>query len=122
MLSRQLLEVYLNDYGICHTAENGKEAVEAIKESYTWGQPYQLICMDILMPEMNGHDALRQIRAFEESKGITSTNGVKIIMTTALNEIASVKKAYLSLCDGYLVKPIRKQKLDTELRKLNLRP
>ena len=119
-ISRQLQEQYLNQYGPCHTAENGIDALDAIKEGLEWDQPYDLICMDIMMPELDGQNALREIRAFEESKGISSTRGVKVIMTTALNEIASVKEAYLSLCDGYLVKPIRKERLFEEIRKLQL--
>ena len=118
--SSQLLEEYLSQYGPCHRADNGKDALEEMKEGFEWDQPYDLICLDIMMPKMDGQDALRQIRAFEESKGVSSTKGVKVIMITALNELASVKEAYLSLCDGYLVKPIKKESLLDELRKMKL--
>lgn len=121
-LSAQLLQQYLSNFGPCSAAANGHEAVEATKDGLEAGQPYDLICMDIMMPEMDGQDALRQIREYEQARGITSTKGVKIIMTTALNELASVKKAYFELCDSYLVKPIEKANLEKELRRLKLIP
>ena len=72
------------------------------------------------MPEMDGQYALKLIRQSEEAKGILSSDGAKIIMTTALGSLDHVKNAYASLCDGYLVKPLYKAKLEEELRKLGL--
>ena len=72
------------------------------------------------MPEMDGQQALKQIRKLEEEVGTPSSEGAKIIMTTALNDIQNVKNAYHSLCDGYLVKPIIKAKLIEEIQKLGL--
>lgn len=103
--NRLLLQRFLSRYGECHIAVNGKEAVEAFRESEESGQPYHLICMDIMMPVMNGQDALRQIRAIEDQK--TAPNfGVKVIMTTALKDLKSVREAYHNLCDAYMVKPL----------------
>jgi two-component system chemotaxis response regulator CheY len=73
-----------------------------------------------MMPEMDGHQALKQIRGMEEAKGILSTSGAKIVMTTALSNMKNVSQAYSALCDAYLVKPIDRQKLLQELRKLGL--
>lgn len=118
--SRVLLQEYLKNHGTHHLASNGKEALEAFQLSLDAGEPYDLICMDILMPEMDGQEALKKIRTLEKDSGIRSTDGVKIIMTTALKELSSVKKAYYELCDSYLVKPFRREQLEEELRKLNL--
>jgi two-component system chemotaxis response regulator CheY len=57
--SRILLQRYLSSYGDCHIAINGKEAVGAFKDSLKENQPYDLICMDIIMPEMSGQEALK---------------------------------------------------------------
>lgn len=118
--SRLLLQELLKSYGPLHTADNGKEAVEAVRFALFKDEPYDLICLDIMMPEMDGQEALRQIRSLEEDAGITSTNGVKIVMTTALGNVKNVAAAYRELCDSYLVKPIDKTKLLDELRKLKL--
>jgi len=118
--SRLLLQEILKSYGPCHIAVNGKEAVVAAGAALEAGEPYNLICMDIMMPEMDGQAALRRIRDQEEARGILLSNGAKIVMTTALGDVKNVIAAYQSLCDGYLIKPIQKAKLLEELRKLNL--
>ena len=118
--SRLLLQELLKSYGTCHIAENGKEAVEATAAAIEMNEPYHLICLDIMMPEMDGQEALHRIREYEEARDILSSHGAKIIMTTALDDIKNVMAAYQSLCDGYLTKPIKKTKLIEELRKLEL--
>ena len=118
--SRLLLQRLLQGYGECHVAVNGKEAVQAFQAAMECDQSYNLICLDIMMPEMDGQEALKQIRAMEEAKGILSSHGVKIVMTTALCDSKNLFAAYANLCDGYLVKPIDKVKLLDHLRKLEL--
>ncbi len=118
--SRLLLQELLKGYGPSHVAVNGKEAVEAVRAALEANEPYDLICLDIMMPEMDGQEALREIRALEDARGITSSYGAKIIMTTALGDLKNVSAAYGSLCDAYLVKPIEKVKLREELNKLEL--
>ena len=104
--SRLLLQTFLSRYGECHVAVNGKEAVEAFRSALEQDQPYDLICMDIMMPEMDGREAVRQVRAMEEAYGIRSTIGAKIIMTTAVTDIKTVIRCFRELCDGYLMKPV----------------
>lgn len=118
--SRLLLQELLKSYGPSHIAVNGKEAIAATKAALETGEHYDLICLDIMMPEMDGQEALRQIRDQESARGIFSQNGAKIIMTTAADDMKNVGIAFHSLCDAYLTKPIIKAKLIEELRKLNL--
>lgn len=118
--SRLLLQEILKGYGPSHIAVNGKEAVEAVHLALEADEPYDLICLDIMMPEMDGQQALQEIRAVEEARGIVSSDGAKIMMTTALGDSANVLAAYRNLCDAYLTKPIQKAKLLEELGKLGL--
>jgi two-component system, chemotaxis family, chemotaxis protein CheY len=118
--SRLLLQELLKNYGPSHIAVNGREAVAAVSAALEAGEHYDLICLDIMMPEMDGHEALRQFREREEMRGIRSSEGAKIVMTTALDDIQNVMAAYRSLCDGYLTKPIEKAKFLKELSDLKL--
>ena len=120
--TRLLLQELLKGYGPCDVAVNGKEGVDAAQLASEAGKPYDLICLDIMMPEMDGQEALRKIRDNEEARGILSTMGAKVLMTTALGDVKSVNAAYTSLCDGYLTKPIHQKILVEELRKLKLIP
>jgi two-component system chemotaxis response regulator CheY len=118
--SRVLLQTFLSRYGECHIAVNGKEAVEAFRLAIDNGSPYDLICMDILMPEMDGKEAVRQVRAQEQERGIRSTDSVKIIMTTAAEDIKEVIQSFQALCDAYLFKPIDMLELLRNLKALGL--
>jgi two-component system chemotaxis response regulator CheY len=119
-ISRLLLQTFLSRYGDCHIAVNGLEAVEACRISLEQGQPYDLICMDIMMPEMDGREAVRQIRAMEEARGILSTHGSKIIMTTAISEVKEVISCFQDLCDAYLAKPIDLAQLVAHMKAYDL--
>jgi two-component system, chemotaxis family, chemotaxis protein CheY len=116
--SRFLLHKFLEPYGTCYIAINGKEAVEAVKAAMDAKDPYDLICLDIMMPELDGHNALKQIRQIEEERGIVSSEGAKIIMTTALGDMKNINDAFHNLCDSYLTKPISKTKLLRSLHTL----
>ncbi len=118
--SRNVLQRLIASYGEADVAENGKEAVVAFTKAIDAGDPYELICLDIMLPEMDGQEVLREIRRIEEEKGIAGIEGVRVIMTTALNDAKSIMTAYNSQCEGYLVKPIVKEKLNDVLKKLRL--
>lgn len=104
--SRLLMHKLVEHYGDCRVAANGREGLQAVTAALDGGQPYDLICLDIMMPEMDGQAALRGIRAVEESRGILRHRRTKVVMTTALGHEASVTRAIQGQCDGYLVKPI----------------
>jgi two-component system chemotaxis response regulator CheY len=117
--NRLLLQSFLSHYGECHIAANGKEAVEAYQAAAQQNQRYDLICMDILMPEMDGRDAIRVIRHMEANASIYG-GGAKIFMTSALDDVKEIVRAFRGLCDAYLVKPIDTRKLLDELKGHNL--
>lgn len=118
--ARKLLQIYLSDYADCFIAVNGHEAVEAVRQALDEAQPYDLICLDIMMPEMNGHKALEAIRRLEKEHGIGGLDGVKVIMTTALDNSKNIIGAFRKGCEAYIVKPIRKEKLFEQMEKLGL--
>lgn len=118
--SRILMHKLLSPYGDVHIAVNGKEAVSVVKESIENKDLYDLICLDVMMPEMDGHTALEQIRELEQDAGYTVGQGSKVIMTTALSDSQNVIGAFKENCDAYMVKPVERAKLLRQLRKLML--
>ena len=118
--SRLLMQKLLAPYGECHVAINGREALEAFKSARSKRRPYDLICLDIMMPEMDGQTVLREIRAIEDGAGVRLGRGVKVLMTTGLKDGKNVMQAFRDLCDGYVVKPIEKAKLLKCLREFGL--
>ena len=119
---RLLLQKILAPYGECHIAVNGREALDAFRTAWEEKRAYDLICLDITMPEMDGQSVLREIRGMEKSQGIRSSRGVKVIMTTAMEDARNVVDAFKSLCDAYLVKPIRRADLIGYIRTFGLIP
>jgi two-component system, chemotaxis family, chemotaxis protein CheY len=109
--SRLLMQKFLTPYGESHVAVNGSEAIAAFKNATYSSDPYHLICLDIMMPEMDGHTALKEIRTFEESRGVMIGDGVKVIMTTALSDMNNKLSAVKGFSDAYLVKPVDRSKL-----------
>jgi two-component system, chemotaxis family, chemotaxis protein CheY len=118
--SRAFLSAILNDLGSVDIAVNGKESIEAVQASLSSGEHYDLILLDIMMPEMNGQEALMHLREAEESAGIIIGKGAKVIMTTALSDKDNIMEAFRHQADGYLVKPIDKGKLLEKLRDMSL--
>ena len=76
-------------------AHNGKEAVEMVSKKM-----YDLIFMDLKMPEMNGYDATKKIKI--------SHPNIPIIAQTAYASIEEKEKAVLAGCDDFIAKPIKK--------------
>lgn len=118
--SRLLMAEVCSEWGSCLTAPDGEKAVKLFTEAMEAGQPYDLICLDIMMPKMDGREALRRIRAYETKKGTLLGEGTKVLMITAMSDSASVMGSFKDHCDGYLMKPISHEKLEDELRKLEL--
>jgi two-component system chemotaxis response regulator CheY len=109
-ISRRLLCRYLEPFGSCDIAVNGREAVQAFRQALTRRELYDLVCLDIMMPDKDGLETLREIRTLEDKFGVELDDSAKVMMTTALEDNRSVTKAFRSRCDGYVVKPIDRKK------------
>jgi two-component system chemotaxis response regulator CheY len=122
LISRRILQELLSTEGDCDIAVNGQEAIDSFAFGHESKRPYDVIFMDIMMPELDGMEALSAIRALETMMDIPPQLGVKVIITTALNEPRTVIKAFNECgADAYIVKPLNRQKLVKELWALNLK-
>ena len=115
-ISRRTLEHILRSYGEIETAVNGRDAVAAFHLAMAQGRPFDLVCLDIMMPEMDGHETLMAMRDMYNKQWVRP----KIIMTTALTDPDNVKRAFLKYCDAYIAKPVTREVLISKLRSLGL--
>jgi two-component system chemotaxis response regulator CheY len=116
--SRVVLQKFLSKYGECDIAVNGKEAVQAVKKARLERRSYDLVCVDLHMPVLDGQEAIKEIRA-EEAEAETFRK-MKIIVTTAQSDMNSITNAVVGKCNGYMMKPIDIAKLQSELREMGL--
>ena len=119
-ISRRLLCRYLEPYGECDVAVNGEEAVASVKQAVAQGYQYDLICLDIMMPGMDGHETLKEIRLYESKNNIPLGSGAKVIMTTSLQDHKSIRQAFKASAEGYVVKPVEKKKFLATLSKMGV--
>lgn len=120
MASRKFIFKFLSKYGDCDITVDGLEAVEAFMLALDEKNPYNLVCLDIMMPKMDGLKALQAIREIEKQNLVEDDKKVKVIMTTALNETQDVFGAFDSGCEAYAAKPINTEKLVEVMEKLGL--
>ncbi len=118
--SRMLLQRFLMEYGPVDAAPNGTEGLRLFRAAPE-GEPYNLICLDIMLPDISGQTVLKEIRATESARGGTRETGARIFMTTALQDKENVLEAR-PMCDAYLAKPFTRATLVTYLRKHGLIP
>jgi len=118
VVSRKLMWKILSEYGDCDLVINGLEAIDAFLLALKDNEPYDLICLDIMMPKVDGVKVLKTIRDMEIQNQIK--NPVKIIMTTALGETEVVDDAFIKGANAYATKPLDIEKLIEVIKNLQL--
>ncbi|MEI6841316.1 MAG: response regulator [Methanomicrobiales archaeon] len=105
LFMRTLLKniLFSGGHAIVGEAGDGDEAIEKYKEL----KP-DLVTMDVVMPKMNGIEALKGIKAFDPN--------AKVIMCTAVGQEQMVKLAIKSGARGYVVKPFQAPKVLEEIK------
>lgn len=119
--SRRYMQALFRDFRSVDVVVDGVEAVEAFRMAWEDKSPYDLILLDIMMPNKDGHTALQEIRELESTIGVHPNDRVRVIMTTALEDPRNVVDAYYQgEADAYLVKPIEKDRLFETMRSMGL--
>ena len=119
-VTRKFMNSFLSKYGECDVTVDGSEAVEAFSMALKEGNPYDLVCLDIMMPIMDGYQALVGIRDLEKEYNVPEEKAVKVIMATALNDEKNVKVAFELGCSIYSGKPIDEERFEDALTRLGL--
>ncbi|WZL82972.1 response regulator [Vallitaleaceae bacterium 9-2] len=118
MVSRKLLWKVLDEYGECDLVVNGLEAIDAHMMSIEDQEFYDLICLDIMMPKVDGAKVLKTIRDLEMQYEVKKK--AKIIMITALSETEVVDDTFSKGADAYATKPLDIDKFVEVMKNLKL--
>lgn len=120
-ISRILLSEYLAPYAECDVVASGHEALQILTDRYKEKERYDLVCLDIMMPGMDGHEVLNWLRRIEREQNIAEEDAAKVFMTTALDDPQNIMNAFtLGKCQAYLIKPILRERLVEHLREFLL--
>ncbi len=119
-MCRKLLHKMLLPYGDCDVAVNGAEAIDVFNQALDENDPYDLVCLDIMMPAVDGRTVLRVMRKTLDEKSPLWQDRTKIIMTSALGDKGNIIASAHDKCDAYLVKPIDPANLQEKLKSLGL--
>ncbi len=108
--TRQILALFLEAFGPCDTVPSS-EAGTTVTQAFESGAPYQIICLNIPLAELDAQELLGQLRDLEQSHGVSEADRAKIAMTTALAEDDETRQALAQQCDGCVTKPVRRAEL-----------
>lgn len=119
LVSRKKMMKILADFGTCEGVKNGKAALSAVKTALEDWSLYELITLDISMPDISGTEVLSAIRELEADRGLDEEEAAKILMVTSHSDMDTVK-ACVGKCDGYVIKPFNKEVMIQKMKKAGL--
>ena len=118
---REMTSAFLVDHAEVITASNGREGAGKFARAYEEKNPFDLVLLDIVMPEMDGRMALKLMRLVEKTLPAAQGQRGVIIMTTALDSAEDVQDSlWQGDCTDYLVKPVVREDLMAMLRRYEL--
>ena len=118
--TRHLESAVLSNFGTCDVAVDGREALEAFRTALQEGKAYDLVILDLLLPEISGLDVLSGIRALEDDHGIAGLDRSRIAVVTTVAEHKSIRKSFADQADAYILKPVTRTKIRRELARLRI--
>jgi two-component system chemotaxis response regulator CheY len=118
VINQKIMYNILKEFGKCAVAENGVEGLKLVKKAISEQNYYDLICLDIEMPQMDGINLLNMIRKIEKTIDLNKKS--TIIMITARGEKEIVRECCRLGCNSFLVKPVDKYNFTKMLKRYNL--
>ena len=118
--SRKILKHFMSQYAECDEALDGQDAVEKFLAALDSDEPYELICLDVMMPRLDGRAALAEIRRIETEMSVATGRGAKIIMITSLDDARTVVASFKKGAEFYLVKPVSKDDVARAMEQVGL--
>jgi len=105
--------------GGCDWAEDGEKGLDMIKSAFKQGQPYDLIVLEIVLPEVSGYTIIKEVRNLELNMNISPIDEVKIIVLTYRSDEPTLLQAFRNGATGWVSKPIDPTALEAKINKLH---
>ena len=116
----RVMKALLARYGTADTVMHARDAVSAFQVAWKEARPYNLICLDIMLPDIDGVKLLEVLRKMEAAMNLDEKQRAKVVMVSALDDNKFMGRCReLGAC-GFLVKPIDSSELANCLRKTGL--
>ncbi len=119
VVSRKKMMKSVSALGSCEGVQNGSAALSAVKTALEEWKLYDLITLDVSMPDISGTEVLTTIRELEVERGLDDEERATILMVTSHSDIETVK-ACVGKCDGYVIKPFNKEVIMNKLKQTKL--
>jgi two-component system chemotaxis response regulator CheY len=111
----------MSEFGDCDGASNGRTGIDLFKLAHDESHRYDVVVLDVDMPDMTGLDVLKELRGWEDQKGhFKEGTAANVIMLSALSDGRTVMTSFGAGCEVYLVKPLSRSKLQQALKEVGL--
>jgi two-component system chemotaxis response regulator CheY len=117
-VSRKVVRKVVEAFGQCEEAVDGREATEAFKQAWEASSPFDLLMLDLSMPDMDGREVIDHIRALERDMNVPDQGQAKIVMVTSHSEKDTVLACLRAGCNDFIVKPFDPEVLFEKLARL----
>lgn len=120
-VNRLQIRSLMGQYGDCDGASTGTLGIDMFKAAHQEGVPYGLITMDVSLPDIDGREVVKQIRAWEDDhRSFINDREAKILMISSSDKRETIFESFRKGVEGYLVKPVTDEKLRVALYELEL--
>lgn len=120
-VSALYMEQVLIEFGATEVAEDGRKGLLAFERALSRQEPFDVLFVDLMLPEMDGHQTLERIRALEDSLGLPPQRRAKAIVVTSSEDQRHVTRAFFrGEAVAYLNKPVSRERMAEELHRFGL--
>ena len=120
LVSREKMKKIMGSFGQCESVENGYDGLELFKAALSAKEPFDLITIDVSMPDMDGTEVLHSMREIEEEFSVPKDARARTIMVTSHSDKDTIITCVQAGCDDYIVKPFDKTVISQKLYRYGL--
>ncbi|WP_027185439.1 response regulator [Desulfovibrio inopinatus] len=116
----KILTFYLDLYGQCHACSRASEAILLFRNALET-EPFDVVFMDIDMPEMTGHELVTILRGAEETQKVPFHKTFKLVMVSAYDDIKNVTASFFrGHAECFVPKPVTESRILEALRQADI--